>query len=332
MRGIAVILVMMAHYRYFYDTGGISAYDAFPRGVQLFYIVSGFILYWLYHDKLRKKEVPTFITKRFFRIAPMYYVALVIGIITLAKEINPLSIFLHVTLIGNGFHPSYINNILHVEWSIFVEFFFYLCFPALLFFYKKNRFITLGAVVAVSFIQSFLGIVNHSLVMKDYFYFLPTTQMCFFVLGMFLSDIFLSGNLVIKNKVFATVGFIAGLSVMFAICTVIHATVVQLYTSFISLGLMVLFYPSMLVPKWIRSALLWTGERSFSIYLIHFMPVLIVQEHLETKPLWLMFASLALVFIISHITYKFIELPGIRLGKALTNMRNENNEKAYASQ
>lgn len=86
LRGIAALMVVVAHALSFGDT---KLFPVFPlsilgqgvRGVQLFYIISAFTLFYTFD--LRKDEnqaVFKFYLRRFFRIAPLFYTAIVINL------------------------------------------------------------------------------------------------------------------------------------------------------------------------------------------------------------------------------------------------------------
>src|SRR5690349_1671586 len=74
LRGVAALGVMLAH--------GARVLNLAPshevlgmgiRGVQLFYILSGYILYRIYGDLSNFSQFKSFIGNRFFRIAPLFY-------------------------------------------------------------------------------------------------------------------------------------------------------------------------------------------------------------------------------------------------------------------
>ncbi len=135
LRGIAVLGVILIHigqafpnklYEYVNNPG--------MRGVQLFFVVSAFTL--LLSSQQRKTEaMPTvaFFLRRFFRLAPLYYVFVLLAFYTVPdlRSIGwlhtlPALFFLH------NFFPRYVDAGTYGGWSLGVEATFYLCFPLLL--------------------------------------------------------------------------------------------------------------------------------------------------------------------------------------------------------
>ena len=120
------------------------------RGVQLFYIVSAFTLYYsLKYVRVSEKRLYlNFFIRRFFRIAPLFYVAIIFFLwkdgfgprhflgdapsITLS---NILSTFFFV----NGVNPYWITSIVPGGWSIAVEMTFYATLP---FIFNKIKTLT----------------------------------------------------------------------------------------------------------------------------------------------------------------------------------------------
>ena len=69
-------------------------------------------------------------------------------------------------------------------------------------------------------------------------------------------------------------------------------------------------------------ALVWLGDISYSVYLVHFVILSICARGIalspfgvDAKAILLMAATLALTLPVAHFLYKFVELPGIALGK-----------------
>lgn len=110
-------------------------------GVQLFYIASALTLClsWEFRRSHEISPVRNFFIRRFFRIAPMFYIAIVFYLFLhgfspeywapngIEWWFVPLAaLFLH------GFHPETINSVVPGGWSIAVEMSFYLILPFLL--------------------------------------------------------------------------------------------------------------------------------------------------------------------------------------------------------
>jgi peptidoglycan/LPS O-acetylase OafA/YrhL len=107
----------------------------FGIGVPLFYVVSAFSLMIGYSTKLgSRNEIITYFIRRFTRIAPLFYVTIVIYYILLGrafgKPVSLAEVVSSVLFIFN-FVPQHVTGFVMASWSIGVEMAFYLIFPIL---------------------------------------------------------------------------------------------------------------------------------------------------------------------------------------------------------
>jgi len=128
------------------------------NGVQLFFVVSAFTLFLSLERRRRDERRPwrNYFLRRFFRIAPMFWVALAfywkwpIG----AAEEGSAGFRTWGALAGaatfvNGLHPHWINSIVAGGWSVATEMLFYLLVPLLFLSIKNLRSALIFAVLAV---------------------------------------------------------------------------------------------------------------------------------------------------------------------------------------
>ena len=150
LRGIAALGVIMTH------TGAIGIHPESEilksiavtgsRGVQLFYVISAFSLYLSLHSWFDERHpIKKYFVRRFFRIAPLWWFAIVlymfiylVGHNIFFKKIEVWQVvtaffFLH------GMHPYSISQVVPGGWSIAVETSFYMILP-LIFIYAGNVF------------------------------------------------------------------------------------------------------------------------------------------------------------------------------------------------
>lgn len=107
-------------------------------GVELFYVLSAFSLVMMLDVRARagKLSVQGYFIRRFFRIAPMFWFALLLATLVYFgkpsfwspngvgwSEIALTTIFMH------GTHPLSVNAVIPGGWSVAVEVMFYLCLP-----------------------------------------------------------------------------------------------------------------------------------------------------------------------------------------------------------
>ena len=142
LRGIAILGVMILHASKLshQPSNVIELTLSGQRGVQLFYVLSAFTLFLSTDNRKNKEKNPTynFFIRRFFRIAPLYYLAIVGNIIItklthLRLTEDKLTTYDIISgfLFVNGFNPNSINSVAKGGWSIAVESSFYILFPLL---------------------------------------------------------------------------------------------------------------------------------------------------------------------------------------------------------
>lgn len=107
------------------------------QGVSFFFVLSGFILAWVYPslDKSRARE--RFLLARFARIWPTHFVAFLVTLLLVPSSIHVpnafLTAFANLSMVQAwSFNPVIENSFNAVSWTISIEFFFYICFPFLI--------------------------------------------------------------------------------------------------------------------------------------------------------------------------------------------------------
>jgi peptidoglycan/LPS O-acetylase OafA/YrhL len=150
LRGVAILGVLLVHSTLFgMQVVGLKEMPmhiewllaAGRHGVTLFFVISAFTLMRSMHIRIAEEHMPMrkYFLRRFFRIAPSYYVVLLVIFLFFGKGIggytDPQSAMLtwpdliaHMLFV-NGFFPYYSNDFLGTEWSVSTEFSFYLLLP-----------------------------------------------------------------------------------------------------------------------------------------------------------------------------------------------------------
>jgi peptidoglycan/LPS O-acetylase OafA/YrhL len=120
-------------------------------GVALFFILSGFILYYSYKDNLQSsRDLYKFFVARFARLYPVYLLTLVIGIL-LERHFPQGPELLVFPMLQSWFPASSSNgySVVAQAWTLSVELFFYCCFPLFLLLFRRNWSVrTLWCIVA----------------------------------------------------------------------------------------------------------------------------------------------------------------------------------------
>ncbi len=340
LRGIAVLLVVLVHTTFIVSTLDFNpilkkSIDLGTIGVQLFYILSAFTL-CLSIETRKEVGMKNFFLRRFFRIAPMWYVALILYTFTsifyfkdyVFTASNTLShvFFLH------AFVPSHINSLIPGGWSVGIEVLFYALFPI---FFKilsspKKSLYAMGASISFiwvtcSGVQFFSPELWRDPTVRNWlFQFLPA-QLPFFLAGIFLYQIYKTKKYPWKEMVFLTVGLIL-LRQLFSLLSGGSLYFSGLYI-YVPILLLLLFYV-LSHNYWIwnkNKALIWIGKISYSMYLLDLLFVTFFRKiiPIEEYTVWIF----ALVFIFSvlvltvlgTITYFIIEKPFITWGRKFTD-------------
>lgn len=356
LRGLAILLVIATHVasiaRPSFPTLRLIAVNG-AFGVQLFYIVSSLTLFLSAHQRNQIEKRPTlnFFIRRVFRIVPLYYLAIVIY--TLKNGTGPnywapngiswwqyglTLLFLH------GWHPEAINAIIPLGWSIAIEMTFYPFIPLL---YRKINdtgkalLLILGSLilqlVLVAVYKPFLLQYVTGYIVQVYFYLWFFAQLPIFGLGILAYQILRNhkpennkslGNAFILSALFLYIAFLQTSTYLNMLPTYFLYGI-----AFLVLTVGLYFNPIKLIVNPITQ---WIGKISYSLYLVHFIFLTEIRNwvHLDARfgktaqfALYFMIL-LAISSVISYITYRFIEVPGMNLGKKLIQKLEAQSEQA----
>lgn len=344
LRGIAILLVLLTHVASlsrpsFSVLRLISSNAAF--GVQLFYMVSALTLFFSLEQRsqIEKRPILNFFIRRVFRIVPLFYFAILVYTIQMGTGPNywaPNGIewwhYALTFLFLNGWHPEAINAIVPLGWSIAVEMTFY---PLIPFLYKKVKESSHAIIlIVISLILHAILIVIYKpfllrhvtgYVVEPYFYLWFFAQLPVFGVGILLYQILRNrpernwslGIALVILSLFLYIVFLQSTTYMnvmpahFLYGVVFAVLILGLY-----------FHPLRLLVNPLTQ---WIGKISYSLYLVHFI---LLSYIIDWFPLGESFGKTAqfgiyftILFIlsscISYITYRFIEIPGMGLGKTL---------------
>ncbi|WP_163407770.1 acyltransferase family protein [Flavobacterium ajazii] len=348
IRGIAILMVISCHSAQLGAVKGSYLFSAFfslgARGVQLFFIASAFTLFRSYkgRENLEKRPVQNFFIRRFFRIAPIYYLGIIYYFFRITYDLpywfgsqlyisksNLLSnvFFLH------GISPYWINSFIPGGWSISVEMFFYVTSP---FLFRKIRnineaFIFLNFTLLIKlilqvFFHSFEVIPETYLWREFLFYYFPC-QLPIFALGIMMY-FFIEDKTSLKQ-------INTKVLILFFILLFIQVGIKIdfLYLNHILFGILFLIFGVLLSKeklKFLSNAVIqYVGRISFSMYIIHFIVIswLAKFDLIDFSNLYLinflfrLLLTLIVSSIISTITYYTIEIPFQNLGKKIIRKR-----------
>jgi peptidoglycan/LPS O-acetylase OafA/YrhL len=355
IRGLLALWVLLGHVHIY--CGGLLPFLSTPgMAVYAFMVMSGFLM--ALHFRLREQREPwqspktwgIFYVRRFFRIAPLYYLLLAFALTfqgpymaaynNLGKFYRPdfvqavgipafdlhgfdfATLFYHVTFLF-GAIPSQSSNNVMPDWSIGLEMQFYLVFPFLM--------IALRKIGPAWFAACALAVVFAAHPLERQFpfpSFLPMVLTAF-VIGIFMSEAWFTKDRMTASALLVLAIFLSS---------------VRMPAKFQAIPLAMIFlinFPELferLKIKWLGTAVvnglggrvgLFLGDRSYSVYLLHMLILVPFLTMVEAKPWFehstpsVRFAVVAPVMLVTcyalaSITLIAIENPFIAMGRRLT--------------
>ncbi len=164
LRGIAMLGVVAVHSSQqvkSLNTTVAWIFNFGQTGVQLFFVASAISL-CLSSTQRNEKSSIYFFTRRFFRVAPLFYLAIIfyflwrvcieyykLGVVVIPDNYSICAVIETIFFV-HGFDPKNFNYVVPGGWSIGVEMSFYAIFPILFFIqskYKKSKFIIFSAFI-----------------------------------------------------------------------------------------------------------------------------------------------------------------------------------------
>lgn len=332
LRGIAILMVIMIHVsQLVVGMPGWATNLTFygVRGVQLFFIVSGLTL------ALAHKNGPLrlgdFAARRFFRVAPMFYagVALYLSLAawTPLVEFMPrhatVSEVLRTIMFVHGWSVDANNKIVPGGWSIAAEAMFYCVFPLLLWQLQRPKsylllLIAIYVLAGVSYVGIRRLLEGDPQIVQGFAFNFWVSHLPAFATGCWLS-LEVSYNQVSRS--------VARIIACLAVAAVVIDSQLRGHSNLlVSIILLSTFVWAVgkCRPAFLESrVLIWIGEISFSLYILHFAvlsTLSLMAPRLAPLPWPVRFITIYAITIVvgsaaAATTYRFIEKPLIRLGR-----------------
>lgn len=346
LRGVAAVIVVIYHT---VIASPINIWDTIQNSyilrpivagkevVLLFFALSGFVLYVSIEGVIEKfniKKYSEYLIKRIFRIYPAHIIVIIcsIAIIFFIKPKNipfmpeafskwwsfipTLNVVIGHFLILYGEKYINLNNVI---WSLFHEVRISILFPVIAFFVKKHKF----KVLVISFITS---------VIAQFFYkeFGDYTEYGFF--SIFKYVFLFSGGAVLAScresiKHFFERKKIKRLVPIFLIISISLITIkvdrmLAVPTSVGVFLILTICFANKNVDNFLSKGFFtWLGRISYGLYLVHY-PILLTIIHtlIGKLPIELLLAMvLPVSMIVAELIYRYVESPGIKLGRNIIN-------------
>jgi peptidoglycan/LPS O-acetylase OafA/YrhL len=339
LRGIAILGVLLVHSSLNLKLPSTLAAIAFSgqRGVQLFFIVSAFTLSLSYENR-RDEQHPiiNFFLRRFFRLFPMYYIAIALSCFLTPELAGPPTDVVLAILFLQGFTPGSISHGAIGGWTIACEAIFYMSLPFLLCKVRtlKAALLWLATIAPLLFVScTYLGKAFPS--EKEYltFFWFPVESPVF-LMGV-ASYFFWKEHIKYPNDIAPERSKLLSLTLL-TCAYLIYAynlpiTNAGLYFSSLPYALLIIALALHPWPLLVNRMTTFLGKISFSVYLLHFHILFWVEriiKHLaitntvlHSQPVmqfWAIFiTTLIMTSLVATCTWYLIETPGIRLGRRL---------------
>lgn len=350
LRFFAALFILLYHARPQFDILKVLPEEyEFPQGVTFFFILSGFILTYVYQGLINSEQIKVFWIRRLARLWPLHLFWLIAPIALL-----PMSFLFAYKMREGDFWTALTANFFLLQatvpntqiafsfnppaWSISNELFFYAMFPfAVLLFKSKNWFFKLlPLVVPAILVALFVGFSHAAHLPKMCYGFSqqsliftnPLVRMLDFILGISIAFLYFRTRHFFENKRIAN-SFIEIFLLVYVASTVALTPFVRsiIFNHSESLAywfvnsplvwlpfsLLILFcaYGKGLVSNFLSNrVLLFLGEISFSLYLCHFTIFLYYRAYLlEHRSNFDFLIFMILCMVSSVAGYFFIEKP-----------------------
>lgn len=335
LRGLAALIVFISHFSGM-RIGGASPIACGQHGVLIFFVLSGFLMGFLYNDKFSvEQSIPksaigttiSYLVKRFFRIIPLYYFIIIASYL--------ISLYFNTSYISPYNVAGKLKSLLALKsdylmfWTIAIEFKFYFLLPVIIILINKlsNNQIELRVLIlsllTIYFCLNLQFDQNNRLNLFNYI--IP------FLAGIISADLLKILHLKSFNiKPFANIGFCLSLVLLIV-------TFPALINKLIGTNFLIWYYQplmSILASIMIILSLNTTGivnlcfnnkffrfigDVSFSFYLVHLLVInsILKVGFISKSYFWLPLIMLAVSLFISYICYILVEKPFMNLGKVI---------------
>ena len=317
LRGISVILVFFYHLK-------LSYFDYGFLGVDIFFVISGFVITSIIYNEIKKTKrfnFYNFYTRRFKRIYPVLFFVLTISFF-LIIFLQPLDLFLNnlkvyfLSLFGvsnfyylflkKDYFDTVFDDPFAHTWSLGVEEQFYIIFPLLLFFILKyEKYVK--SVLILSLLV-FIGIVFSNIFVENIklIFYSPFFRFWEFLIGTL--TFFLTKKIKIKNNYLSlSVLFILFLFIL--IPKNINLPNTNLITCILT-SLFILFYKKNenKLSNYIieNKPMLFLGNVSYSFYLWH-LPVIYFYDLYFLQSLFRVPLLFLIIISLSFLSFSIIE-------------------------
>ena len=336
LRGIAAVWVVLFHMAY--GKSDIPIVRNGWLGVDVFFILSGFVLAYVYADKLKPTDFQgflNFLRARVARIYPLHvFMLCFIGLAVLALPGFASRYSLLDQRFGFG---AFIASLLLIQnwtywlptcwntpaWSLSAEWFAYITFPIMLSLTQRWRTTSVPLLLAAASLAAFIVLMSLKGVQDLNVTGAPgmVRMLSEFACGCLLFRATANGLRPLPRL--ADAG-----AVTLLLVSVLWSKAIFLSLPAIALVVLLTAQNEGWIARWLSiRPIIFLGEISFSLYMVHWIMLQLanwtIPTELNTSQMVLFNIALSsAIFILSMLTYRLIELPARALGRRMGRKPN----------
>jgi peptidoglycan/LPS O-acetylase OafA/YrhL len=319
LRGLAALAVVFYHYTIRYHE--LFGHSFTPHtmlsigyyGVHLFFTISGFVIFWSVSNNPR---ISAFIKARFFRLFPVYWVAIICTFLTVNtfglsdRAVNLSELAMNFTMLQGFFNIKPVDG---VYWTLTLELAFYL------------SIVTICLLRLINYAQIiFILWIAFTLFIKFYSYKFALPDFAYKLFIYHYIEFFSAGIVLFKLKQNNQSPITHLLS-----CTIILSLFIK-HDAILALSFVALFFVFYLIANFGFKPLqtkifVFFGSISYSLYLLHQNIGYVVIN--QTREMGMpaqgaILCAFAVSIGLAYLLTRFVEIPCVAFGKAMQKSKS----------
>ena len=326
LRGICAIAIAIYHILQWEMK--YALYNIGPFGVYIFFMLSGASLIIGYEDKLKSgMKFTTFIARRYFRLAPLYWLILLSRHAFGSKTNNTL---LNMSFLFGFANPG-VSARLAVAWSLGIEFVFYFTFPLFLALsehkYRQWMWLVIALAVQTAYVHdTIVHTTDWQLHWPIYIQF--SSFIGYFFIGCIIGRVFIEHpDILVKRIFFCWSVFLILLTMIGFICINSDYTAVAGWVGFyltVACAMLVFIAGCLHIPSWFSKVAMISGAMSYGVYLLHMRIYEYMKHYSVLRGNGVFFFGAVMItttIIVALLLDRYFEMPIKKYGYRLLSMK-----------
>lgn len=325
---------MVYHYAYYSGLANFAAAGTYA--VYVFFVLSGFTLFYAYSEKLASSaDFTSFFLARALRIMPLYAAVVTYQLLSAPISMDRINQYLlNITLLFGFSNPGE-TSMTPGGWSIGIEAVFYFLFPFIFLFRNVKA---MAALAAASFALHFVYVHTIHTTPSDKSLWGSYTQaitfLCYFVAGV-LGAVIFNKLPKFRGSIFVSLGLLLTILALPSAVGWSRADIIAGWPSVIMIALsisVVLMGARAEIDGAAAAVAEFLGDISYSLYLIHLIVFIELAPYLSEhgKPA-LLAVSAVVSLILSKILFTYFEDPIRRIRSKRRNRPHQSEAHAATS-